>query len=76
MQAQRGPWQARSLPSSPPALREALADGEIYMREIGLAGDTPFILGTTGSGGTMCGSVPYVVSFASEPPAVDVSPLE
>ena len=54
----------------------ALSDGQVYINEIGVAGDVPYVMGMTGSGGSMCASVPFVVSFASDPPAVDVMPFE
>jgi hypothetical protein len=54
----------------------ALSDGQVYISEIGVAGDAPYVMGMTGSGGSMCASVPFVVSFASDPPAVDVLPIE
>lgn len=53
-----------------------LIDGRIDIQEIGLAGDMPVIIGWKGSGGTMCGAVPFVVSFEMRTPKVDVSPLE
>jgi hypothetical protein len=54
----------------------ALSDGEVIIWEIGLAGDAPFIMGWTGSGGSMCASVPFIISFASDAPSVDVLPIE
>lgn len=54
----------------------ALNDGQVIIWEIGVAGDAPFIMGWTGSGGSMCASVPFIVSFATETPSVDVLPIE
>jgi len=54
----------------------ALNDGQVIIWEIGVAGDAPFIMGWTGSGGSMCASVPFIVSFATDTPSVDVLPIE
>lgn len=53
-----------------------LTDGRIDIQEIGLAGDLPVVIGWVGSGGNMCSSVPFVVSFAGGAPKLTVSPLE
>ena len=53
-----------------------LTDGRIDILEIGLAGDLPVVIGWIGSGGSMCGSVPFVISFAKGAPKLSVSPLE
>ena len=54
----------------------ALQDGQIFLWEIGLADDAPFVLGWTGSGGSLCASVPFVISFFGEVRAVDLLPIE
>lgn len=54
----------------------ALNDGQVIIWEIGVAGDAPFIMGWTGSGGSICPSVPFIVSFATDTPSVDVLPIE
>lgn len=53
-----------------------LTDGRIDILEIGLAGDLPVVIGWIGSGGNMCGPVPFVISFAKGAPKLSISPLE
>lgn len=53
-----------------------LSDGRVDILEVGIAGDLPVVIGWIGSGGNMCGSVPFVISFAEGAPKLSVSPLE
>ncbi len=53
-----------------------LTDGRIDILEIGLAGDLPVVIGWIGSGGNMCGSVPFVISFSKGAPKLSVSHLK
>lgn len=54
----------------------ALEANEVHLVEIGLLGGAPFVRGLAGQGGTMCGTSPFMISFETERPAVDVFPEE
>jgi hypothetical protein len=51
-------------------------NGMIFFDAIGLVGTTPVIVGTSATGGNMCGDAPFVVSFPADGPPVFEGPIE